>query len=127
MLVSPGTTGHQTERNPADLASLHPADAISQSTPEASHDPTVARSLRGARSCLGDLELPALRPGRVPEVLDECVRAGEDLGLVTVLPTHKVGGLPALAEHLQDLAVSLRLTLMVTANHEAVARAGPEL
>jgi hypothetical protein len=55
-------------------------------------------------------------------VLDEDVRAGEDLTLVTVLPAHQVGGSSALPERLQDLRVPLRLALVVPANDEAVPR-----
>jgi hypothetical protein len=44
--------------------------------------------------------------------------------VAVVLPAHNERGSPVVAEHLEYLRVSLRLTLMVPADHEAVAWLG---
>jgi hypothetical protein len=51
---------------------------------------------------------------------DVCTR--EDLGLVTVFPPDEVGRCSALTKDFQNLSVTLRLPLMVTAHNEAIAR-----
>ena len=60
---------------------------------------------------------------RVPEVLNEDVRTRKDLGLVPVIPAYEVGGRSMVAEHLHDLAVTLRLPLVVSPDHQAITRA----
>jgi hypothetical protein len=62
----------------------------------------------------------------VSEVLNVDVPARKDLRLMAVLPAHKVGRPPVLAEHLEDLGVALWLSLMVTPNNEAISRAGAQ-
>lgn len=53
-------------------------------------------------------------------MLNEDVRARKDLGLMTVLPAYEVGRRFMLAEHLEDLAVTLLLALMVSPDYEAI-------
>lgn len=54
---------------------------------------------------------------------DVGVGAREELAdLAAVLPAHAVRGCAVLAENLEYLAVSVRLTQMVTADDELVAR-----
>ena len=55
-------------------------------------------------------------------MLDKDIRAREDLGLTTVFPAHEIGRRPILTEHLQDLAIALRLSLVMPSNHQAIAR-----
>ncbi len=57
---------------------------------------------------------------RILKVLNEDVRAREDLGLMTVFPTHEVGRRTMVAEHLQDLAVTLVFPLVVSPDHQAI-------
>ena len=54
------------------------------------------------------------------EVLHVCVGPREDLGYVAVIPLHPIWGAAVLAQHLEDLAIAIRLPLMVAANDEAV-------
>jgi hypothetical protein len=55
-------------------------------------------------------------------MLDEHVRPGEDLGFVSVVPSHEVGRRSVLAEHPEDLGVALRLPLMMSPDDQAIAR-----
>jgi hypothetical protein len=53
---------------------------------------------------------------------DVGVGAREELAdLAAVLPAHAVGGCTVLAEDLENLAVSFRLTEMMTADDELIA------
>src|SRR5512133_2581149 len=79
---------------------------------------------RGSPSTRGYRHWPRCQENgsSIVKVLDEHVRARKDLGCVTVFPAHEVGRPSMLAEHLQDLAVPLRFTLMMSADHQAIAR-----
>jgi hypothetical protein len=57
---------------------------------------------------------------RISEMLNEDVRARKDLGFVTVLPAHEVWRRSILAQHLQDLAVTLLLPLVVPPHDQAI-------
>jgi hypothetical protein len=54
-------------------------------------------------------------------VFNEDVRARKDLGLVTIIPAYVVGRRSIVAKHLQDLAVTLPLPLVVSPDHQTVA------
>lgn len=59
-------------------------------------------------------------------MLNEDVRAGKDLGFVTVLPADEVGRRSILAKDLQYLGVSRLLSLLVSSNHEAITGLGAQ-
>lgn len=53
-------------------------------------------------------------------MLNEDIRAREDLGLVTVFPAHEIGRRSIVSEHLHDLTVTLLLSLMVPPHDQAI-------
>ena len=55
------------------------------------------------------------------DVVDLGIRAGEEQALVTVVvPPHEVGRTTALAVYLKDLRIPIRLSDMVTLDHESI-------
>ena len=60
------------------------------------------------------------------EVLDVCVGPRENLGRMAVLPAHSIRRSAILAEDVNDLAVAVRLSEVVAANDEPIARICPQ-
>ena len=81
-------------------------------------------TIDGGRFRSADLaEAGALLPVGTLDVPNRDVRAGKDLGLVAVLPAHQVRRRSPLAEHLQDLPLSLRRTLAAAQDNYAIPSA----
>jgi hypothetical protein len=54
------------------------------------------------------------------EMLHEGVGAGINLGYMAVFPPNHVGRRSVVTQHLEDLTIALRLTQMMSPDHEAV-------